>query len=111
MFYSAALQMQRSLCVCYRICCGAGGFIKPEQQTDENIYAIMNYVLSGDSYGNKIAEGIAKNIIKIYGVPVQPAVPRGTEPTEPIPSAAPTNQTTPIATGADQGGKSVKILD
>ena len=67
------------------------GFIKQEHQTDENIYAIMNYVLLGDEYGNKIAEEIGKNIIKIYGVPVQPT---DVHVTTPGPSAAPTGGTT-----------------
>ncbi len=77
------------------------GFIKPEYQTDENIYAIMNYVLQGDAYGNKIAEGIAKNIIKIYSVPVQK---EGAPASSPVPTSAPTGGTT--ATPSDESGTS-----
>ena len=61
----------------------------------------MNYVLQGDAYGNKIAEGIAKNIIKIYSVPVQK---EGAPASSPVPTSAPTGGTT--ATPSDESGTS-----
>jgi hypothetical protein len=77
------------------------GLIDQKNQNNSDMYAIMNYVLQGDAFGNKEAEKVAKKIIEVYSVPIQVQAPAN-----PVPLPATTYGSTPNS-NSDQ----VKKLD